>query len=91
MRFDPHSADQAIEAAINGAGVVLGRHALAYNDLMSGRLVCPFGPVLKMHVSYFITCRQGFENKPEVANLINWVVGEASVLQDHFKYVNVVN
>lgn len=90
MRFDPHAADQAIEAAINGAGVVLGRHALAYHDLMNERLVCPFGPILKMHVSYYVVCRQGDENKPEIADLIHWIGNESTILHDHFRYVDVV-
>ena len=39
-RFD--QPDHALQAAIEGAGVVLGRRRLATNDIAAGRLVAPF-------------------------------------------------
>lgn len=82
MRFDPRSADHAIDAAVNGTGVVLGRRFLAREDMIERRLVCPFGPVLPMNVSYFIVCRRGDETRPEVAAFINWTREEAAALAD---------
>lgn len=82
MRFDRHTADHAIDAAVNGAGVVLGRRFLAREDMLAGRLVSPFGPVLRLHVSYFVVCREGDEKRPEVAAFINWMREEAAAMAD---------
>ena len=43
-----------MQAAIDGAGVVLGRVVLAEGDLAAGRLVRPFKTVLPLDVSYFL-------------------------------------
>ena len=42
-------ADHAIDAAASGAGVILGRGALAGRALQEGRLVAPFRTALKNH------------------------------------------
>jgi len=47
-------AELALQAAIDGAGVVLGRIVLAEADLAAGRLVRPFKTVLPLDVSYFL-------------------------------------
>lgn len=80
MRFDPFAADHAIEAAVNGAGVVLGRHFLARTDMLEGRLVSPFGPILQMHVSYFVVCQEGEETRPNIKAFIDWALEEASAM-----------
>jgi hypothetical protein len=48
----PLQAELAMEAAIEGAGVVLGRSVLAEGDLESGKLVCPFNIVLILNETY---------------------------------------
>ena len=82
MRFDPRSADHAIDAAVNGAGVVLGRWFLARSDMVEGRLVMPFGPILPMNVSYYILCRSGAERSPDIAAFINWIREESAASAD---------
>lgn len=79
MRFDARHADHALEAAVNSAGVVLGRRFLARTDVASKRLVCPFGPAIPMHVNYYVLCQEGEERRPDVAAIINWVREEAAV------------
>ena len=49
-------ADHAIEAAIDGAGVVLGRLLLASRDIAAGRLVAPFDLVLRAQAGFFLCC-----------------------------------
>ena len=82
MRFDRHAADHAIDAAVNGAGIVLARRFLARTDMLDGRLVCPFGPVLHTPLSYFIVCPSGEEVRPEMAAVINWMLEEAAAVAD---------
>lgn len=83
VRFDPHDADHAIDAAANGAGVVLGRRFLALSDLLAGRLVCPFGPSLPTHANYFVMCKHGDETRPEIAAFMAWMCDETSMIADY--------
>lgn len=80
MQFDSHSADNAIDAALNGAGVVLGRRFLASMDLAEGRLVSPFGPIIPMNVSYFVLCQAGEETCADIAAFMNWVQDEVAAM-----------
>lgn len=81
-RFDKYSADHAIDAAVNGAGVVLGRRFLARLDMVAGRLVAPFGPMIAHGISYYVMCRKGHEKRPDVAAFINWAITEAAAGND---------
>lgn len=78
-RFDRYGADHAIDAAVSGAGVVLGRRFLARRDMLDGRLVSPFGPTLEFGASYYVVCKFGSESRPDIAAFINWISTEAEV------------
>jgi len=80
IQFHPRNADHAIEAAVNGMGVVLGRRFLSRTDMVEGRLVSPFGPMLPMNVSYFVVCREGEERHPDIAAFINWIGEETAAM-----------
>lgn len=82
MHFDPRAADHALDAAVSGAGVVLGRRFLARLDMAEGRLVMPFGPVLPMHINYYVLCKEGEETDPDIAAMINWISSEAAATAD---------
>jgi hypothetical protein len=47
-------ADHALDAAIGGGGVVLGRTCLAEPDIRAGRLVTPFDLKLKADFSFYV-------------------------------------
>ena len=81
-RFDKYAADHAIDAAVNGAGVVFGRRVLARLDMIDKRLVCPFGPSLKVGVGYYVMCKKGMETDPGPAAFMNWVIQESAAGQD---------
>jgi LysR family glycine cleavage system transcriptional activator len=71
-------ADHAVDAALAGGGVVLGRLSLTETYLLDGRLVMPDKRVLKTGGSYRIVCPTGHERRPQVARFIEWVVREMS-------------
>lgn len=73
MRFDRHAGDQAIDAAINGAGVVFGRYFLAQEDMKNDRLICPFGPAFQMHAAYFVHCAEGEQCRNDIKAMMEWV------------------
>ncbi len=72
MRFTNY-ADQAIDAAISGSGVLLGRVGLAGGDLQAGRLVCPFGPIYPTDYSYYFVCPKGAETTSCVEKFLIWI------------------
>ncbi len=73
LKFGSH-ADQAIEAAVAGAGVVLGRRVLASSDLARGRLVSPFGPELKSGIRYQFDCLDRKRRLPKVRTFRTWLL-----------------
>ncbi len=54
LRFN--SADHALDATVEGAGVLLALDALAYDDLRTGRLVMPFDLTLSSGRCYSFVC-----------------------------------
>lgn len=66
-------AELALQAAIDGAGVVLGRMVLAQGDLAAGRLVRPFKVVLPLDVSYFLVMVKGSVRRREIQCFRDWL------------------
>jgi LysR family glycine cleavage system transcriptional activator len=75
-------ADHALDAAISGAGVVLGRYTLAQDALRSGRLVAPFALSLMPRESYRFLCAPGAETRPPVRAFLDWLQDEAAPLAE---------
>lgn len=74
LRFN--SADHAVEAAIEGAGVLLAHKALAFDDLRTGRLVAPFDLELEADRAFHLVCPQGHETRPNVNAFRTWIFDE---------------
>ncbi|MEM9248263.1 MAG: transcriptional regulator GcvA [Pseudomonadota bacterium] len=72
-------ADHALDAALAGTGVVLGRSSLAAGDLAEGRLVAPFELGLTMGARYRVVFPQANGARPQVAAFRDWVEHEADL------------
>ncbi len=68
-------AELALQAAIDGAGVVLGRMALAELDLAAGRLVRPFRRVLPIEMGYFLVMPKKHRERAEIQCFRAWLHG----------------
>jgi LysR family glycine cleavage system transcriptional activator len=66
-------AELAMQAAIDGVGVVLGRVVLAEGDLAARRLVRPFALTLPLDVSYFLVWSKAGAPRPEILSFRNWL------------------
>lgn len=75
INFGEH-VEQALDAAITGTGVVLGRKVLAARDIESGRLVCPFGPELPTGLNYQIVCRKQIQHTEHAIAFKEWLQTE---------------
>jgi LysR family glycine cleavage system transcriptional activator len=70
-------ADHALDAASEGAGVVLGYKLVASHDIGLGRLVSPFGPELPLPGrSYHFVCAKGQERRPAIKAFRDWLFAE---------------
>ncbi len=69
-------ADHALEAAIDGAGIVLGRLTLAARDVRAGRLVRPFDLTLKTQAGFFFCCPPQLLETEKVQAFRNFVFEE---------------
>jgi LysR family glycine cleavage system transcriptional activator len=79
---DPHrgptflSSDHAIQAAVRGEGVVLGRSALVGDDLAAGRLTRPFELSLPAGFAYYVVYPQHALRRPSVKAFRDWLMAE---------------
>lgn len=70
-------AHMALEAALAGQGVALGRSTLVRRDLAAGRLVRPFALQLESALSYWFLTPRGAAPTPEVRAFRDWLLAEA--------------
>ena len=70
-------ASLALQAAVDGQGVVLGRLMLAADDLAAGRLVQPFDITLPNDYSYWLVYPRAAAERPDVAAFRGWLLSEA--------------
>jgi LysR family glycine cleavage system transcriptional activator len=81
-KVDPHrgptflSSIHAIQAAIQGEGVVLGRSALVGDDLAAGRLVRPFELSLPAGFAYYVVYPPSALKRPNVKAFRDWLIAE---------------
>ncbi len=66
-------ADHAIDAALAGAGAVLGRRALVVKDLHEGRLVAPYKLAITLEAQFRFICPEGLEERPHIRAFRNWI------------------
>ncbi|GAB5446883.1 transcriptional regulator GcvA [Gymnodinialimonas sp.] len=76
-------ADHAIDAALAGAGVVLGRLSLAEKDLKEGRLVMPYKIGLTTDAQYSFVCPEGSDARPQVQAFREWIEQEVASLDEY--------
>ena len=75
-----NSADHALDAAGEGAGVLLVTDILAYDLVHSGRLVIPVRLVLRSSRAYFLVRPKRTRERPPVRAFIDWLKQEFAAL-----------
>jgi LysR family transcriptional regulator, glycine cleavage system transcriptional activator len=69
-------ADHAIQAAVESAGVVLGRRVLATPDVQAGRLMIPFGPEIPTGLHFHFVSTHEKSNTYAVKVFRDWLLNE---------------
>lgn len=73
--------DHAIDAAIAGACIVLGRISLTAPALKAGLLAAPLDITIATKSQYRILCAPGTETRPHVRAFRDWLRGEVAVVE----------
>lgn len=82
LRFN--SADHALDAAVEGAGLLLAHNIMAYDDLRTGRLVQPFPHTLATGRGYHLVGPKAAMERPNVAAFSQWLREEVAQLEPRF-------
>ncbi len=69
-----NSADHALDAAVAGAGIVLGRGLLAKGDIQANRLVEPFDLKLKSDFSFYAVFLESRANEANIKKFCDWLI-----------------
>ena len=79
VRHGPHfsHAVLALEAAVDGLGVVASMPALAAEELATGKLVTPLALQVPLASAYYVICRPGAVERPPVRAFRDWLIAEA--------------
>jgi LysR family glycine cleavage system transcriptional activator len=78
LRFS--SADHALDAALQGAGLLLTHAILAHDDVQGGRLVVPFEVSIAAGRAYYFVCPRSRENQRPVRAFRDWLREEVGRL-----------
>lgn len=76
LRFN--STVLAIQAAIDGQGIALGRSVAVAGDLAAGRLVRPFEGAQPARCAYHVACLPGALAHPAIRAVRDWLFEEAA-------------
>jgi LysR family transcriptional regulator, glycine cleavage system transcriptional activator len=76
MTFD--QGFMAIQAAMEGLGVALGRFHLVEADIAAGRLVAPFDTVLPQDAGYYVVAPEATADTPKIARFRDWLIASAT-------------
>jgi len=76
MTFD--QGFMAIQAAMEGLGVALGRFHLVETDIAAGRLVAPFDTVLPQDAGYYVVAPESTAETAKIARFRDWLIASAT-------------
>jgi LysR family glycine cleavage system transcriptional activator len=68
----------AVQAAIEGLGVALGRTHLVEDDIAAGRLVAPFDMILPQDAGYYVVAPEATADTPKISLFREWLMQSAT-------------
>jgi LysR family glycine cleavage system transcriptional activator len=68
----------AIQAAVEGLGVALGRQHLVEADIAGGRLVAPFDTELPQDAGYYVVTPEAIADTPKIVLFRDWLIASAT-------------
>jgi LysR family transcriptional regulator, glycine cleavage system transcriptional activator len=68
----------AIQAAVEGLGVALGRTRFVEADIAAGRLIVPFDVVLPADAGFYIVAPEQTADTPKITLFRDWLIGSVA-------------
>lgn len=68
----------AIQAAVDGRGVALGRTPFVEDDIAAGRLIVPFDVVLPADAGFYVVAPEETADTPKIALFRHWLLGSVA-------------
>ncbi|MCO4785555.1 LysR substrate-binding domain-containing protein [Marinomonas atlantica] len=68
--------DLAVQAALSGQGVALGRTPLVMDDIREGRLLKPFDEIYDNGHMYLFACPNEFREREPIQQVLSWLISE---------------
>ena len=75
----------AMQAALDGQGIALGRVALALDDLIAGRLVRLFDIDCSSDAAYHLVCPEGQQQKRKIVVFRSWLLEKARETESAYR------
>ncbi len=75
-----NSADHAIDAAEEGAGMLLALLVLAHDDLRNGRLIAPFPLTIDSGRAFYFVCPKTHRRRQNVVAFHDWIRSEIDAM-----------
>lgn len=72
LKFD--SSGMALDVALAGLGVALGRLPFVSDELQSGRLVAPFNIVIRSKSAYYLAYPEGWADRIKIQVFRDWIL-----------------
>jgi len=66
-----------VQAAIDGAGVAMGRTSYVRDDIAKGRLVVPFDIALPVNAGFYLVSPEGGIDRPKLRAFRQWLLASA--------------
>jgi LysR family transcriptional regulator, glycine cleavage system transcriptional activator len=76
LNFD--QSFMALQAAIDGLGVALGRSPLVEADIAAGRLVVPFEIVIPAEAGFYVVAPSETADSPKIARFRDWLIASVA-------------
>jgi len=74
----------AIQAALEGLGVIMGPLALIGDEVREGRLLAPIGEPAQRTRGYFVYAPEASSNAPAIAAFRNWLIAAGSLAEGEY-------
>ena len=84
-------ADHAVDAALAGVGVTLGRRSLTVKDIHENRLAAPYKTAIETKARFRFLCPLALKDRPQVVAFKEWILAEIEKTASVTKQLDVIS
>ncbi|WP_170574539.1 LysR substrate-binding domain-containing protein [Ruegeria atlantica] len=82
-------SDLALQAAVSGQGLAIGRTFLCLDEIESGALVAPFGVTSRLKWGYYLVSRKSLHDWPKFLRFRAWLMDELQKIHEQAKTLKI--